>query len=62
MPLFMNHHAMLINTRHALCPEPLCTQFLPAPRQCQYRNNQGKYYVAVSSNVFFLTSPFLALC
>ncbi|KAJ7855195.1 hypothetical protein B0H14DRAFT_3449219 [Mycena olivaceomarginata] len=46
MPLFTNHHAMHINARHALCPEPLCTQFLPAPRQCQYGNNQGKYYVA----------------
>ncbi|KAJ7358499.1 hypothetical protein DFH08DRAFT_953640 [Mycena albidolilacea] len=46
MPLFTNHHAMHINARHALCPEPLCTQFLPAPRQCQYGSNQGKYYVA----------------
>ncbi|KAJ7811566.1 hypothetical protein B0H14DRAFT_3479680 [Mycena olivaceomarginata] len=46
MPLFTNHHAMLINARHALCPEPLCTQFLPAPRQCQYGHNEGKYYVA----------------
>ncbi|KAJ7792810.1 hypothetical protein B0H14DRAFT_3889697 [Mycena olivaceomarginata] len=46
MPLFTNHHAMMINARHALCPEPLCTQFLPAPRQCQYGTNEGKYYVA----------------
>ncbi|KAJ7792983.1 hypothetical protein B0H14DRAFT_3498604 [Mycena olivaceomarginata] len=46
MPLFTNHHAMLINAHHALCPEPLCNQFLPASRQCQYGTNQGKYYVA----------------
>ncbi|KAJ7721589.1 hypothetical protein B0H14DRAFT_3624822 [Mycena olivaceomarginata] len=44
MPLFTNHHAVHINACHALCPEPLCPQFLPAPRQ--HGSNQGKYYVA----------------
>ncbi|KAJ7322988.1 hypothetical protein DFH08DRAFT_969621 [Mycena albidolilacea] len=46
MPLFTNHHAMMINARHTLCPELLCTHFLPAPRLCQYGPNEGKYYVA----------------
>ncbi|KAJ7787782.1 hypothetical protein B0H14DRAFT_2952072 [Mycena olivaceomarginata] len=50
MPLFTNHHAVHINACHALCPEPLCPQFLPAPRQ--HGSNQGKYYVAVSCNMF----------
>ncbi|KAJ7366638.1 hypothetical protein DFH08DRAFT_948659 [Mycena albidolilacea] len=46
MPLFMNHHTMHINACHALCLELLCTQFLPAPCQCQHGSNQRKYYVA----------------
>jgi hypothetical protein len=64
MPLFTKHHTMHINTRHALCLELLCTLFLPAPCQCQHSSNQGKYYVTVSSNMFFFVSPFLplALC